>query len=178
MPLMSVRGYADHRGVTSQAVRRWIKDGRIPVTLDAKGMRAIDSDVADVALDALKNHAAAENGARGAAKRVTEPVTAHEAFLAAASARERRENAEAERAEIEVAQLKAKLVDADQVRNAAQLWSQAVREAVTSMADRLAAELAAESDQAAVHAKLAAEARRICVDLSEWRPPKALADVA
>lgn len=178
MSLMTVAQYAAHRQVTAQAVGRWIKDGCIPVTLSPKGKRVIDSDVADSALDALRNHVNAEKGAKGAAKRVTPPVTAHEAFLAAASARERRENAEAERAEIEVAQLKAKLVDADQVRNAAQLYGQALREAVTSIADRLAAELAAEADQAKVHAKLAAEARRICVDLSEWRPPRALADGA
>lgn len=175
---MGITDYAAHRKVAYNTVNSWIKRGKIPVTLDRNGRRVIDSDVADAALDAMLDRTQAANGAKGVAGKVTEVVTAHEAFLAAASARERRENAEAERAEIEVAQLKAKLVDADQVRNAAQLWGQAVREAVTSIADRLAAELAAESDQGKVHAKLAAEARRICTDLGRWRPPKALADGA
>lgn len=48
MPLMSMRTYAKHRGVTVQTISRAVKSLRISTVQDHRGQRAIDPAVADV----------------------------------------------------------------------------------------------------------------------------------
>lgn len=171
MALMSLAGYAKHRGVTHQAVQRAMKAGRIPAILDSEGRRRIDSEVADAAWDALTDGKRARRTSPDAQPK---PGTPQASFLATLSARERLDTAQAELKELEVAQMKRELVNAEEIRKAAFVWSQAFREAVMALPDRLAAELAAESDIVKVHEKLSSDCRRLCEDLATWRPPEAL----
>lgn len=51
---MTQAQYAEHRGVTKQAINKLVKAGKIPVTVDAKGRKVIDAVVADRALGEVR----------------------------------------------------------------------------------------------------------------------------
>lgn len=169
---MGVKEYAAHRGVARSTVSKAMLEGRIPVVLDAQGRRRIDSEAADAAWNALTE---GKHARRTALAAQPPPGTPQAAFLAVVSARERLDAATAELKELEVARMKAELVSAEEVKSRAFVWGQAFREGVMALPDRLAAELAAETDAARVHARMAAECRRLCVDLAQWRPPQEMA---
>ena len=80
------------------------------------------------------------------------------------AARERR--AKAQLAELELMEKTGELVPAQEVDRMVFGMARAGREAIMAMADRLSTQLAAESDAAAVHALLTAEARKVCEHLA------------
>ena len=83
------------------------------------------------------------------------------------SSRARREAAEAELAELKLAELQGQLVRADEWAAALARRAAAFREGMLQIPARLAAQLAAETDEARVHALLDAELRQVLLQLTE-----------
>jgi len=154
MPLLSLRAYAKHRGVSLAAVQKAIHSGRI--TPNADGL--IDSDRADAEWAAKTRPG--QRRARPAPPSAREPAEATGAGgLDYFRARAIRESYLARLAKIEFEEKTAKLVSRDEVQVAAFTRGRVVRDNLLNIADRLAATLAAESDVDRVHRILSDEMR-------------------
>lgn len=173
--LIGLREYARRRGVTLGAVQKAIKSGRIR-SIDGK----IDPEVADIQW-ARNTDAAQQRGAAAVASvastaaiapkapRGDDDPTAGPQLL---ESRARREQAMAELAELELAEKRGELVDVADIRKALVPKILGVRDALDTLADRLAPLLAAETDPSKVYALLKAEHRQILAQLStESRAP-------
>jgi pyruvate/2-oxoglutarate dehydrogenase complex dihydrolipoamide acyltransferase (E2) component len=152
MPLLSLRAYAKHHGVSLAAVQKAIHSGRITPTADG----LIDSDRADAEWNAKTRP-----GQRRA-KSAAAPVPSAEAPAAGLDyfrARAIRESYLARLAKIEFEERIAKVVDRDEVQVAAFTRGRVVRDNMLNIPDRVAATLAAESDVDRVHRILSDEIR-------------------
>lgn len=135
---MSLRAYARHRkalglpGGDAKAVRRAINLGLIPATALTNTGAIRDAEAADRAWEASKRSDRAPLSGPTAPKRGR-----GEGPVDYASARLRREVAEAEKAEIAVAQLKGQLVPATEVRAHMEADYAAVRMKVLGVPSRL-----------------------------------------
>jgi pyruvate/2-oxoglutarate dehydrogenase complex dihydrolipoamide acyltransferase (E2) component len=153
MPLLSLRAYAKHRGVSLAAVQKTIHSGRI--TPNADGL--IDSDRADAEWNAKTRPG--QRRTRPAAVTPREPAEAPTAGLDYFRARAIRESYLARLAKIEFEERIAKVVDRDEVQVAAFTRGRVVRDNMLNIPDRVAATLAAESDVDRVHRILSDEIR-------------------
>jgi pyruvate/2-oxoglutarate dehydrogenase complex dihydrolipoamide acyltransferase (E2) component len=154
MPLLSLRAYAKHRGVSLAAVQKAIHSGRI--TPNADGL--IDSDRADAEWNAKTRPGQRRAKATAAVPR--EPAEAPAAGLDYFRARAIRETYLARLAKIEFEERVAKVVDRDEVQVAGFTRGRVVRDNMLNIPDRLAATLAAESDEGRVHRILSDEILR------------------
>jgi hypothetical protein len=153
MPLLSLRAYAKHRGVSLAAVQKAIHSGRIAPT--AEGL--IDSDRADAEWNAKTRPG--QRRTRPAAGTPRGPAEAPASGLDYFRARAIRESYLARLAKIEFEERIAKVVDRDEVQVAAFTRGRVVRDNMLNIADRVAATLAAESDVDRVHRILSDEIR-------------------
>lgn len=165
MPVVSLRGYAKHRGVALNAVQKAIQSGRIRTTAEGK----IDVEVAD--RDWERN-----TGPRPGPERLmitptpsmrTEAMQGLTGSLDYARARAVRENYLARLAKIEFEERSGKLVSRDEVEIAAFNKFRTFRDGMLNVADRVAAVLAAETDAVKVHAILTAEIRRALLEFAD-----------
>jgi len=161
MPVLSLRAYAKHRGVSLAAVQKAIRSGRIATTSD--GM--IDSDQADAEWKAKTRP-----GQRRA--KPTLPVAREQTEAPVAGgldyfrARAIRENYLARLAKIEFEEKTAMLISRDEVLVAAFTKARTVRDNLLNIPDRLAATLAAEGDADKVHQILTGEIRKALDELA------------
>lgn len=164
---LSQAEYAKHRGVSEAAVSKAIKAKRITLTQDGR----IDPVAAD-AQWAANSRVRAGTG-RSPAPSTRDPSEgADEGVEKPGSndywdARSRREMAEAETAEMELAKLKGELIEVKAVEN---VWSKtcsAVREHLLQVRARLAPQLAAESDPFKVDQLLEAEHNQALAELAK-----------
>jgi pyruvate/2-oxoglutarate dehydrogenase complex dihydrolipoamide acyltransferase (E2) component len=153
MPLLSLRAYAKHRGVSLAAVQKAIHSGRITPTADG----LIDSDRADAEWSAKTRPG--QRRARAAPAQPRETAEAPAAGLDYFRARAIRESYLARLAKIEFEERIAKVVDRDEVQVVAFTRGRVVRDNMLNIADRVAATLAAESDVDRVHRILSDEIR-------------------
>lgn len=153
MPLLSLRAYAKHRGVSLAAVQKAIHSGRI--TPNADGL--IDSDRADAEWNAKTRPG--QRHTRPAAAAPREPAEAPASGLDYFRARAIRESYLARLAKIEFEERIAKVVDREEVQVAAFTRGRVVRDNMLNIPDRVAATLAAESDVDRVHRILSDEIR-------------------
>ncbi len=160
MPLLSLRAYAKHRGVSLAAVQKAIQSGRI--TPDADGR--IDSERADAEWGAKTRPG--QRRARPVAVAPQEPVEAPAAGIDYFRARAIRESYLARLAKIEFEEKTGKLVSRDEVQVAAFTRARTIRDNLLNIPDRLAATLAAEADADRVHQLLSAEIRQALEELS------------
>jgi pyruvate/2-oxoglutarate dehydrogenase complex dihydrolipoamide acyltransferase (E2) component len=160
MPLLSLRAYAKHRGVSLAAVQKAIHSGRI--TPNADGL--IDSGRADAEWDAKTRPG--QRRAPAAAAAPKQPAEAPAAGLDYFRARAIRESYLARLAKIEFEERTAKLVSRDEVQVAAFTNGRTIRDNLLNIPDRLAATLAAETDADRVHHLLSAEIRKALEELS------------
>lgn len=135
--------YAKHRGVSSMAVSKAIKAGRIKKNANGK----IDVAQADADWEANTKpqmHSPPttppKRGKRGKASSVEIEIASY------GESRARREAANAELAELERDRLRGVLIDADTVRNEAFTAARAVRNTLQAIPARLSAILAGETD--------------------------------
>jgi phage terminase Nu1 subunit (DNA packaging protein) len=177
--LIGLREYARRRGVSLGAVQKAVKSGRI-VLLDGK----IDPEVADIQW-ARNTNPAQQRGSAAVASMASTTAIAPRASRGPAGdssddgagpqlleSRARREQALAELAELELAEKRGELVPVADIRKALVPKILGVRDALDTLADRLAPLLAAESDPAKVYALLKAEHRQILAQLTtESRAP-------
>lgn len=82
-----------------------------------------------------------------------------------AEARAKHERLKSRLAELEVATIEGKLVNADEVKRESFRAARQVRDSLLNLPDRLAAELAAETSQLKVHQRLVKEIRRALEEL-------------
>lgn len=184
MPLMTVRAYARHRGITHPAVLRAIEDGRIRKRPDGK----IDSAEADrlweLRTDPTKplnsvtgnpHHRRAKGGppmpmgARGSAGGGNDG--ANDRLLSSyAAARAIRESYQAKREKLAYERDVGKLVDADEVRAATFKAARSARDRMLGIPARLAPVLAAVSDPAEVQRLLEEAITQACAELVAGRP--------
>ena len=154
MPDVSIRKYAEHRGLSHTAVQKAIKQGRIQLTSERK----IDIEQAD--RDWLRNTSPMN---------APQPVANIEAVGSGpsyAQSRAVRELYLARLAKIEFEERSHKLVSRDEVKVAAFSMARTVRDSLLNIPDRIAAMLAAESDPTRVHHILTEELRRALIELS------------
>lgn len=163
MPVLSLRAYAKHRGVSHTAVQKAIHSGRISAT--PEGM--IDSDRADG--DWKAKTRPGQRRAKPAPEVVREPGRA-EAPVGGGfdyfRARAVRENYLARLAKIEFEEKTAKLISRDEVQVAAFTKGRTARDNLLNIPDRLAAMLAAETDADKVHQILTGEIRKALDELA------------
>jgi len=178
MPLMTVREYARHRGVSHPSVLRAIEDGRIRKRPDGK----IDSAEADRLWELRTDPAKPLNsvtgnprhrrpkggppvpmGARGSANGGDGP---NDRFMSSyAAARAIRESYQAKLAKLAFEKETGKLVDADEVRAATFKAARAARDRMLGIPARLAPVLAAVSDAAEVQRLLEEAITQACADV-------------
>jgi hypothetical protein len=161
MPLLSLRAYAKHRGVSLAAVQKAIRSGRIATTSD--GM--IDSDQADAEWKAKTRpgQRRAERAPSATREQAEAPVSGGLDYF---RARAIRENYLARLAKIEFEEKTAKLISRDEVQVAAFTKARTVRDNLLNIPDRLAATLAAEADPDKIHQTLTGEIRKALDELA------------
>jgi hypothetical protein len=158
MPLVSLRQYAKHRGVSHTAVEKAVKQGRIRTTPDGK----IDVEEAD--RDWHRNSSPVNAPKQDRRSAQENDGAAHGPTYA--QSRAVRELYLARLAKIEFEERAAKLVSRDEVTVAAFTKARTVRDNLLNISDRLAATLAAESDPSCVHQILTDEIRKALIELS------------
>lgn len=165
--LLSAKAYAKHRGVTLAAVLKAITEARLSESVRRRGPGyQIDVQLADkewaTNTDSGSGYPAhAKN--RGTA--VDAPESDPEQPISYAEARAQHERFKARLAELELETREGKLVEADAVKREAFRVARLVRDALLNLPDRVAGELAAETNQFKVHQRLTHEIRRALEDL-------------
>lgn len=165
--LITQAAYARRRGVSAAAVNKAVKSGRI-TAIDGK----IDPDVADIqwsrntdlTQSARTNQAILRSPSSTKDSRQEGQEGKEDSAILVA--RTRTETARAELFEIEIAEKRGTLVQAEGVKKAAFEKARIVRSALEGLPDRLAPVLAAESDPARCHQLLMAEIKRVLRELA------------
>lgn len=134
MPLVSIRGYAKHRGVSHTAVEKAVKQGRIR-TVDGK----IDVEQAD--RDWNRNSSPVNTRAAAQRAASAEPLVAGPSF---AQSRAVREAYEARLAKLTWEERIKKLINADEVRVSAYNFSRMIRDRLLNVPDRVVGAILAE----------------------------------
>lgn len=183
---MTLAEYAKHRGVDDSAISRAIQFKRI--TRNADGW--IDSEQADKDWEANTSRGRSAAGKRNgklsqALKKKRPERTAEQIAEAAAvaatpvvydtatnieiftNARADRERAQASLVQLDLDERNGKLIDRAKVIAAASSSHRILRDAILSIPDRIASQLAAESDTVATHRMLEDELRAVLDHLAE-----------
>lgn len=167
MAKVTPTAYAKHRGVSPAGVFDAIDKGRLSLSLEKKdsGRYLIDVDVADA--EWLANTDSMTGAPAHMANRPDQPATEPEDGqpITYAEARAQHERFKARLAQLELEQREGKLVEAEVVRKEAFKAARQVRDALLNLPDRVAGELAAETNQFKVHQRLTQEIRRALEDL-------------
>lgn len=179
---LSLKGYADHRkkhglrGQTHVAVLQAIQAGRLtepaaikrgsrweidPILADAQWagnteLKNIENHVADQKLDEIRKGQtdAAQEGSLAGIPQIVVSKAVRAAY-------------DAKLAELEYKKQIGERVPVAEVRREAFSLARRVREALLNIPDRVAAELAAEMDAAAVHMRLTAELRQALTEIAD-----------
>ena len=172
MPLVSLRAYARHRGVSLRAVQKAIQAGRITTTPDGK----INIERADAEWE--RNTSPQQRAVPAPVRQ--SPVVAREpadvpqrtdlsgtGSLDYAKARAIREQYLARLAKIEFEERSGKLISRDEVQVAAFNKFRTFRDGMLNIPDRVAAVLAAESDPHKVHEVLTTEIRKALLEFAD-----------
>ena len=158
---ISAQAYAKHRGVSGEAVKKAIQQGRITATADKKGLYHIDPLKADKEWD--------DNTRPNKAKKKTaqevepEPTSPDELKidpnkkLTFSEARTLKENYSARLAKIKFEEESGRLIPAEQAKSDAFKLSRTVRNQILALPDRISAELASMTDAHAINLKLKKE---------------------
>jgi len=158
----SLRAFAASVGVTHPAVIKAIRSGRLSASIakDAKGHpRIVDAALAlsEWKAGATKPHPSTANGRE---PRGPKPATLTEAQLRVAAQREIKLKLENDRTE-------GHIIDAGQARREAFNAARIVRDGLLNIPDRIAAQVASETDPGRVYRLLEGEIRNALVGLAE-----------
>lgn len=172
MGAVSFREYARQRGISAAAVSKAVKEGRLihGVVLDDAGKKCIDPDIADAEWAAMTDNT---RGAPSHAKprghgvsTVVQPAAAvadePPKFM---ESKAKREAFMAELARLEYEEKSGKLVQVEDVKRESFRVARIVRDSMLNIPDRVAAELAAETDPFRVQQRLAQEIRLALTEL-------------
>lgn len=170
--LVSMTEYSRRRGCTEAAVRRAVKDGRItlvdgkvdPVAADAQWARNTRVRAGSRPANDANLRAGQAPHAAGASVGSAAPEAPVEDYYVVKA---RRERAEADLAELKLAEQRGELVRAADVRSAWAKRAASLREAILQLPARMAPVLAAEADQARCHDLLQAELHAVLAQVTE-----------
>jgi len=163
---LSAKAYAKHRGVTTAAVLNAITESRISESVRKRGPGyQIDVELADK--EWAQNTDSGSGYPAHAKNRgtVDAPASGGDEPISYAEARAQHERMKARLAQLELEQREGKLVEADDVKRESFRVARLVRDALLNLPDRVAGELAAETNQFKVHQRLTLEIRRALEDL-------------
>lgn len=179
MPLMSCAQYARHRGVSKAAVTKAVQAGRISL-IERDGKRFVDSDIADRQWNANTQHEKKHIQTQKEKLENTSPQTEETASTAPESeseqknspstysqARAYKETFNAKLAKLQYDERVGRVTSVEQVQKEAFRDARIVRDAMMRLPDRLAGELAAETNQFKVHSRLTEEIRKALVSLKD-----------
>jgi hypothetical protein len=164
MALLSMRQYAKHRGVSPEAVSKAVKRGRISTALDDKGQRKIDPEIADREWTINSDESKANFSPTADDKSNIETDKIGGNYR---GARAVREAFNAKLAKLDFEQRSGKLVDAESVKKEAFKLARLTRDAVMSIADRISAEVAVETDPFKVSVRIREECRKALESLKD-----------
>ncbi|OFZ54968.1 MAG: hypothetical protein A2428_03075 [Bdellovibrionales bacterium RIFOXYC1_FULL_54_43] len=153
MKPLSLRAYAKHRGVALQAVQKAVKSGRITLVKGAKGKKGIDPASADRQWDETT-----DPGMQRSQK--------SEATGTFQQARAMREAYRAKEAKLAYEERIGKLVSAERIKTEAFECARMVRDSILNIPNRIAHELAGETDPGKVHALLTVELNKALEELA------------
>lgn len=161
--VVTITEYARQRGITHDAVRKAITAGRLKECLvqNEKGRLRLLPDVADREWQENTQHHR-RPGPQPVAGGIFEPAADNDDLLDVPNfnvSRAKREAYQAELARLEYEEKQGTLVNAEAVKKEAFRTARLVRDAMLNIADRIAAELAADTDSFSVHRKLTDEIR-------------------
>lgn len=155
---MNAAEYAKHRGVSKMTISDAIAAGKIPSAKRKGRGYDIDPVIADREYDAAT---APDRGGKDGGPDIDALLQARKAREAAipsfAVSRATREAFSARLTELEFRQRLGKLVDKDELKLKLAKMHMGVRDALRTIPDRVAPILAAETDQAVIHAMLLKE---------------------
>lgn len=154
--LLTQAGYAKHRGITRQAVFIAVTDGRISTIKNGK-KRSIDPVIAD------------KEWARNTSKEnyvLEEPVDTSEP-VAYALSRAKKEKYNAKIAKLEFEERSGRLVCAEKIKKDAFKLGRNIRDSILNIPDRVAAQLASETEAFEVHKILKDELTKALSELCE-----------
>lgn len=167
--LVTKAEYARMRGCAPSAVTRAIKEGRITVVV-VDGRELIDPAVADIQWSRNSRPRADSNAATNAVQVPMEGAAGADTDIDEPGdirvVRARRELAEAKLAEHKLAELRGELVRAADVKAAWAKKASGLRSALLQIPARLAAVVAAETDQARCHDLLQSELHQVLAQIS------------
>jgi hypothetical protein len=173
MALVSLRAYAKHRGVSLRAVQKAIQSGRIRPTPEGK----LDPAQADADWERNTGPRAGRSIAvpsppprPPAQPSAAEPPRAElggAGVLDYARARAIHEHYKARKAKLEYEEKLGKLLSRDEVTVAAFNRFRTFRDGMLNIPDRVAAQLAAETDPAKVHEVLRTEIRKALLEFAD-----------
>lgn len=170
---LSAAEYAKRRGVDHPAILKAINAGRLSRSVRRHGRGyVVDAELADAELAA--NTAPGWGGKREKGKPVDAPppddgdddpgpgraAGTGDGFETYNAAKTRHERLKADLAALDLAEKEGRLVEATAVEREAFRVARLVRDGLLNIPDRVAGELAAETDQFKVHQMLSAEIRR------------------
>lgn len=167
MAIMTLSEYAAHRGVSRPAISRAVKNGVCPAMLDEMGRKMIDSDVADAQWPATK--AGNSAGVNGREKTNTDSEnrpapTASTGGSTIIQSRTVKEAYAARMAKLDYEERIGKTIEADKVKEDSFKAARIVRDNMLNIPDRMAAELAGETNQFTIHKKLTDEIKKAIQD--------------
>jgi hypothetical protein len=150
--------YAEHRGVSRAAITKAVQAGRIQV---------MDNGLIDVAAaDTMMGQSQLQRG-NDSRNNGHLPQMSRGSYEIYMEARARREVIEAARAQLRLDAEKGRLVEKAKLMSELFAALRAARDRILAFADRLAPELAAETDERRVYDKLFHECRMLCDELAE-----------
>ena len=158
---MKTTEFAELIGVSRQAVLGSIKRGRLPKSARKVGkVWHVDPELGQAEYRANVDIAKRRNVKGG------EPDMETESYPAFNESRAKRVYYEAKLCEMEVKLREGKLIDRDTIRDKSFKLGRQVRDGMLNIPDRIAADLAAETDAFKVHARLTKEIREVLTALA------------
>lgn len=159
---MKITEFATLIGVSRQAVLEAIKRGRLPKSASKVGkLWHVDPELGQVEYKANVDIAKRRNFKGGEPESETESD-----YPAFNESRAKRVYYEAKLCEMEVKLREGKLIDRDAIRDKSFKLGRQVRDGMLNIPDRIAADLAAETDAFKVHARLTKEIREVLTALA------------
>lgn len=184
MAIMTANAYSKHRGVSGNAVKKAIQEGRITAKKNSKNQYDIDPEVADRewaenTLTLEKRKAKKEMDNFVEEKKMQDDLEVEKALedweneerlkldpnagLTLVEARRLRENYKAKHAKMQYELDLGLLISSEQVRADAFKMARLVRDQIMALPDRISSELAAMKDSRKIAEKLAHELR-LCLE--------------
>lgn len=165
---MDAKEYAKHRGVSPTQISKYIREGKIPSAKRVGRGYVIDPVQADQELDQAVSP---DRGGKAGGPDSLSGSSRGAASMSYANARAFRETYAARILKLEFDQKSGRLVDKNELKLKLAKLHMAVRDSLRTVPDRVAPVLAAETDQAMIHAILLKEIGQALEGLQglDWR---------